>query len=35
MPKKEKRDKRGSEAYNHHRKDLTTEKANKSSVHGR
>jgi hypothetical protein len=35
MPKKEKRDKRGDEAYNHHRKGLATEKANKSPIYGR
>jgi hypothetical protein len=35
VPKKEKRDKRGGEAYSHHKKGLATEKASKSFIHGR
>jgi hypothetical protein len=33
--KKEKRDKRGDEAYSHHKKGLATEKAGKSLIYGR
>jgi hypothetical protein len=32
---KKKRDKRGDEAYSHHKKGLITEKADKSLIHGR
>jgi hypothetical protein len=35
VPKKEKRDKRGGETYNYHKKGLVTEKANKSFIYGR
>jgi hypothetical protein len=35
MPKKEKRDKRDDEAYNHYKKDLITEKASKNLIHRR
>jgi hypothetical protein len=35
MPKKKKRNKRGDEAYNHHKKGLITEKVSKSLIYGR
>jgi hypothetical protein len=35
VSKKEKRNKRGGEAYNYYKKGLVTEKANKSFIHGR
>jgi hypothetical protein len=35
MLKKEKRDKRGDETYNHHKKDLATEKVNKNLIYKR
>jgi hypothetical protein len=35
VPKKEKRDKRGGEAYSHHKKGLATEKANRSFIYTR
>jgi hypothetical protein len=35
MPKKDKRDKRGNKIYNYYKKDLVTEKVNKSLIHKR
>jgi hypothetical protein len=35
MPKTEKHDKRDNEIYNHYKKDLITEKNNKSFIHRR